>query len=57
MFNGVSHDATPGTIFLCEPGDSHAIENTGNGELIILIFKTNEDPEDIYWLATKTPLA
>ncbi len=49
-FNGIANAAEPGAIFLCEPGDSHAIANDGDDELVILIFKTNEDPEDIRWM-------
>ncbi|MBI5412339.1 cupin domain-containing protein [Candidatus Peregrinibacteria bacterium] len=37
-------------IILCEPGDRHALENTGKKDLVILIFKTNEVPDkDIFW--------
>ena len=37
------------SFFLCEPGDSHEFINNGNEDLVILIFKTNEKEDDIYW--------
>ncbi len=41
---------SPDEIFFIEPGDSHALENNGEEDLILLIFKTNEIPnEDIFW--------
>ncbi len=39
----------PDDFFLCEPGDVHEFINDTNEEFVILIFKTNEKDEDIYW--------
>lgn len=39
----------PDDFFLCEPGDMHEFINDTNKEFVILIFKTNEKEEDIYW--------
>jgi len=40
-------------IFLCQPNDIHSIINSSSKELVILVFKTNEDPEDLHWLDKK----
>lgn len=50
LFNGKPVIGRKDDMFLCEPGDVHEIINTGAGELVLLIFKTNEDPADITWL-------
>ncbi len=49
IFNGISHNGLKDDIFLCQPHDVHEVVNSSDEELIILIFKTNEDPSDIYW--------
>ncbi|MCK4670298.1 MAG: cupin domain-containing protein [Nanoarchaeota archaeon] len=36
-------------FFLCEPGDVHEIINDTPEDFVILIFKTNEEDDDIYW--------
>ena len=36
-------------FFLCEPNDVHEFINNTNQDLIVLIFKTNEEENDIYW--------
>lgn len=33
--DGTSHDLSPGVTVLVEPGEAHAIINTGSGELIL----------------------
>lgn len=38
------------SFFLCEPGDVHEFINNSDKDLVILIFKTNEEPKDIYFL-------
>lgn len=37
-------------FFLCEPEDVHEFINESEEELVILIFKTNEEKNDIYFL-------
>ncbi|HLC84170.1 MAG TPA: cupin domain-containing protein [Candidatus Nanoarchaeia archaeon] len=54
VFNGKVHQGKKDDIFLCQPGDVHEIVNESHEELVILIFKTNERPEDIIWLAQKS---
>ena len=39
----------PDDFFLCEPGDMHEFMNDTDDDFVILIFKTNEEDEDIYW--------
>ncbi|MDO8660688.1 MAG: cupin domain-containing protein [Candidatus Woesearchaeota archaeon] len=41
----------PDDFFLCEPGDMHEFLNDTDQEFIILIFKTNESAEDIFFQA------
>ena len=48
-FNGQENRAKADDIFLCEPKDVHEIINDADEELVILIFKTNESPDDIIW--------
>ena len=36
-------------FFLCEPNDIHEFINDKNEDFIILIFKTNEEDNDIFW--------
>ena len=36
-------------FFLCEPFDVHEFINDTDDEFVILIFKTNEIENDIYW--------
>lgn len=40
----------PDDFFLCEPGDLHEFINDTDEPFVLLIFKTNEKEEDIYWL-------
>lgn len=48
--NGEKFEIGADDVFLCEPGDRHAFFNTGETELVVLIFKTNEGGDgDIYW--------
>ena len=48
--NGEEHPLASGDFFLCEPGDTHAFENCGDTDLVVLIFKTNEGGgKDIFW--------
>lgn len=49
FFNGEKHDAKKDDFFLCQPNDVHEIINDSDEEFVLLIFKTNEDPEDIFW--------
>jgi len=39
----------PDDFFLCEPGDIHEFINDTDDDFVILIFKTNEEEDDIYW--------
>ncbi len=39
----------PDDFFLCEPGDIHEFINNTKEDFVILIFKTNEEKEDIFW--------
>ncbi len=39
----------PDDFFLCEPGDVHEFINDTDSEFVILIFKTNEEADDIRW--------
>lgn len=47
--NGKDYLVGPNNMFLCEPKDKHGFNNTGSKDLIVLIFKTNEPKDDIYW--------
>ncbi len=49
ILNNKEFQCKPGDFFLCEPGDVHEFVNDTDEEFIILIFKTNETEEDIYW--------
>lgn len=50
VFGGERIKAKPGDAFVCEPGDIHAIVNTGSkSEFLFLVFKTNFKKDDIYW--------
>lgn len=49
VFNGEIHTVHTDDIFLCQPGDVHEIVNDHDEELVILIFKTNENTNDIRW--------
>lgn len=48
LINGQSYVAEPGTMFFIEPGDDHGIK-TESAELTLIIFKTNEGRDDIYY--------
>jgi len=39
----------PDDFFLCEPNDIHEFINNTNKDFTILIFKTNEEDNDIFW--------
>lgn len=39
----------PDDFFLCQPGDVHEFINDTDQDFIILIFKTNEAEEDMFW--------
>ncbi len=47
--NGKKFRCKPDDFFLCEPGDIHEFDNDTDGDFVILIFKTNEGENDIYW--------
>lgn len=49
ILNGIEYMAETGDIFIIEPGDTHEIINDTNDNFTILIFKTNEEKNDIYW--------
>lgn len=53
VLNNERYEAKADDIFLCEPNDLHEIINDSLEELVLLIFKINEDPEDIFWLGEK----
>ncbi len=53
IFNKQKYEAMEDDIFLCQPKDVHEIINNSDGELIILNFKINENPGDIFWLNNK----
>jgi mannose-6-phosphate isomerase-like protein (cupin superfamily) len=53
VFNGRTFKGKKNGIFLCEPGDVHEIINKNSRELVILIYKTNENPKDIFWINPK----
>jgi len=38
-----------GDIFLCEPGDRHEVINDSKDDFTFLVFKVNEEKDDIYW--------
>lgn len=48
-FNHEEFEAKKDDIFLCQPGDMHEVINDNDEELVLLIFKTNEEPDDLYW--------
>lgn len=50
LFNGQKTAGNADDFFLCQPGDVHEIRNDADEDLVILIFKTNEDPDDIVWV-------
>ncbi|MDP3742040.1 MAG: cupin domain-containing protein [Candidatus Micrarchaeota archaeon] len=47
--NGKEHFTVAGDIFLIEPNDSHALQNTDSFPFIVHIFKWNENAHDINW--------
>jgi mannose-6-phosphate isomerase-like protein (cupin superfamily) len=49
IMNGKEIPCSADDFFLCRPGDSHAFKNSGNEDLVILIFKTNEVDGDMHW--------
>ena len=49
ILNGEKFECQPDDFFLCEPNDVHEVVNNNDEDFIILIFKTNEVEEDIYW--------
>ena len=53
-FNGKKTNAKKHDMMLCQPRDVHEISNNAKKELVILIFKTNENPRDICWIKRKT---
>lgn len=53
ILNGKRNTAQKDDIFLCEPHDVHEIINNSSEEFVVLIFKTNENPKDIFWVNKK----
>lgn len=49
IINGVISSCKPEDFFLIERLDRHEIRNLSSKPLIIHIFKTNEEDNDIYW--------
>jgi len=47
--NNQEFNCKPDDFFLCEPNDMHEFINNTEEDLTILIFKTNEEKDDIYW--------
>ena len=50
IFNGQKFIGKKNDIFLCQPKDIHEIINDSSRELVVLIFKTNENQKDIFWI-------
>ncbi len=48
--NGETHTLAPGDIMLMEPGDVHALTNSGDEPFELLVFKTNAVDGDTYWV-------
>ena len=48
-FNNEEILAKKDDIFLCQPNDVHEVINNSDEEFVLLIFKTNEEPDDLYW--------
>ena len=49
ILNGEKYILEEGDIFIIEPGDTHEIMNYTQDNFTILVFKTNEVKNDIYW--------
>jgi quercetin dioxygenase-like cupin family protein len=47
--NGREYNFKKDDIFLCEPKDTHEFVNNTNKDFTVLIFKTNEEKDDIFW--------
>ncbi len=50
ILNSQTFVCKSGDIFLCEPGDVHAFMNPTTQDFTIVIFKTNEEAGDIFWI-------
>lgn len=50
ILNGKEFVINRDDMYLIEPTDSHEIINDTDGFLTILIFKSNEEENDIYWV-------
>ncbi len=44
-----THTLAPGDMMLMEPGDVHALTNSGDEPFELLVFKTNAADGDTYW--------
>jgi mannose-6-phosphate isomerase-like protein (cupin superfamily) len=52
VINGRRARLRPGDMLLTEPGDVHSLQNEGSQEFKLLVFKTNAEQEDVFWLDT-----
>jgi quercetin dioxygenase-like cupin family protein len=50
--NKQTYRLTPGDMLLTEPGEIHKLINDGDEEFKLLVFKTNTNSKDTYWLDT-----
>jgi|Deesub1362A_J573_1020465.scaffolds.fasta_scaffold00023_219 quercetin dioxygenase-like cupin family protein len=46
---GEEYIAKPGECYLCKPGKIHFVENHGEDDFMLLVFKTNWREKDSYW--------
>jgi quercetin dioxygenase-like cupin family protein len=50
VVNGKPARLRPGDMLLTEPGDVHSLQNEGSEDFKLLVFKTNAEQEDTFWL-------
>lgn len=46
---GTEHRAEEGDIMICEPGQSHCVQNDSSETFRIFVVKTNYEEGDSYW--------
>ncbi|MBN1487321.1 MAG: cupin domain-containing protein [Anaerolineae bacterium] len=48
--NDKQYHLTPGKMLMVEPGDIHSFQNDSTADFELLVFKTNVQKDDTYWL-------
>jgi len=50
LINGQTIHLRPGDTLTCEPGEVHNTTHPGDVPFTYIVFKTNAEPDDIYWV-------